>query len=106
MERGTRFKSIGWVSAEPGGGVPFYFSAPERSRVSIRVKTTSGLHPDFLVGEAAGYPLEYFTAADAKDDQQATLVTDLPPVAGLYVVTVRAADATTGSFQISIVVQK
>ena len=106
MERGSRFKSIGWVSPEVGSGVPFYFSAPVGSTVSIKVRTTSGLHPDFLVGEALGYPLEYFTSAAVKDTQQATLVTSLPATDGLYVVTVRGAGATTGSFQISIVVER
>jgi len=106
MERGSRFKSIGWVTAGAGNGVPYYFSAPAGSTVSIKVKTTGGLHPDFLLGEAIGYPLEYFTVASAKDTQQATLVTDLPAVEGLYVVTVRGADATSGSFQVSIVVEK
>jgi hypothetical protein len=106
MGRGTRFKSIGWVGSGEGTGVPYYFSAPAGSTVSIKVKTTSGLHPDFLLGEALGYPLEYFTVASDKDAEQATLVTDLPAVEGLYVVTVRGAGGTAGSFQISIVVKR
>lgn len=106
MERGTRFKSIGWVGAEEGSGVPYYFSAPAGSTVSIKVKTTSGLHPDFLLGEAIGYPPEYFAAAAVKDAEQAALVTDLPSGEGLYVVTVRGAGATAGSFQVTIVVKR
>lgn len=106
MQRGSRFKSIGWLGSSSTRGVPFYFQTPAGSTVSIKVKSTSGLHPDFLVGEAIGYPLEYFTAASAKDARVARLVTELPPVEGLYVVTVRSADATTGSFQISLVVEK
>jgi hypothetical protein len=106
MPQGTRFQSVGWVRQGGTPGVPFYFAAPAGSNVSIKVKSTSGLHPDFLLGEALGYPLEYFSAASAKDAQQATLATELPPVDGLYVVTVRGADATDGSFQVSIVVKK
>jgi hypothetical protein len=103
LGRETKFRSIGWVYG-PTQRVPYFFTAPAGADVTVRVRSTSSLQPSLLLSEVGAQSRHTIASPVTVGGSEAMLRAALTSGSALYVLEVFPTEATSGSFQLSIVV--
>lgn len=98
-----KLKTVGWDHV-PGQSIPYFFSAPAGSTVSVTVRSTGAFAPTFVLAEGDD-TFTVFAGPDTTSATQASVRTILPATAGLYLLEVSGQNAATGSFQVLITIK-